>query len=683
MRRRKLQDEGVVQKVETALRIKKVVDQMPGGFFTYYAGGNEEIIYANEAMCQLFGCETLEEFREWTGNSFRGVVHPDDLEEVEESIVRQIAESQYDLDYVEYRIIRKDGSIRWVEDYGHFVHDDDMGDIFYVFVGDATEKRKLMSFMNQEHLRRLETIEGLSIDYESIFYVDLDNDRMKPYRMSHRVADIFGLDDQEGSFSEIHEAFIKKWIHEDDRKVFSEAIQGDYIRKRLEKNKSFHINYRIVENGESSFQQLRVVNVGSSEKISQVVLGYRSMDREIIHEMEQKKILEDALQQANAAIIAKDTFLTNMSHDIITPMNAIVGFTMLAKKYADDKGKIEEYLDKIEESNNQLLQLLTDILKITKIEAGKTHISEDRCSLTFIVRAVYNSMAVEASKKGIDLTMDLSRLKHDEVYADRQKLCEMLIRLLDNAVKYTRQGGWVRISLTELEKSQGDYAGFCFSIEDNGIGISENFMSRLFDPFERQRNSTLSGVSGTGLGLTITKNIVEMMGGTIDVESKPGKGSCFTITLSLKLMDAVKEETEKKAPESKKQMPDSRRILLVEDNEINLEIETELLEGAGFIVDTAMNGMAAVERMQEVEEGYYSLILMDIQMPIMDGYQAASMIRGLEREGHAQVPIIALSANALEADRRKAMESGMDTHMAKPLDVSRLLDIIKDMGIEL
>ena len=398
MKHRKSQDEGV-EKVETALKIKKVVDQMPGGFFTYYAGGDEEIIYANEAMCQMLGCDTLEEFREWTGNSFRGIVHPDDLEEVEASIARQIAESQYDLDYVEYRIIRKDGSVRWVEDYGHFVHDKDMGDIFYVFVGDATEKRKVLSFMNQEHIRRLETIEGLSIDYESIFYVNLDKDRMKPYRMSYRAADIFGLGNQVGCFSKIHRDFMEKWVCYEDRAVFSEAIQTEYIRKRLEKNKSFYVNYRIVENGATRFQQLRVVNVGNSDRVSQVVLGYRNMDREIIHEMEQKKILEDALKQANAAIIAKDTFLTNMSHDIITPMNAIVGFTMLAKKYADDRDKIGEYLDKIEESNNQLLQLLTDILKITKIEAGKTHISVNECSLTFMVRAVYTSMIEEASKK--------------------------------------------------------------------------------------------------------------------------------------------------------------------------------------------------------------------------------------------------------------------------------------------
>ncbi len=669
--------------MDTALKIERVVDQMPGGFFTYYAGGDEEIIYANEAMCQLFGCDTLEEFREWTGNSFRGIVHPDDLEEVEESIARQIKESQYDLDYVEYRIIRRDGSIRWVEDYGHFIHDENLGDIFYVFVGDATEKRKLLSFMSQEHLRRLETIEGLSIDYESIFYVNLDNDRMKPYRMSHRAADVFGMDEQVGCFSKIHEAFIKKWVHEKDREVFAEAIQVDYIRKRLEKSKSFHVNYRIVEDGTDSFQQLRVVNVGNSDRISQVVLGYRSMDQEIIHEMEQKKILEDALKQANAAIIAKDTFLTNMSHDIITPMNAIVGFTMLAKKYADDREKIGEYLEKIEESNNQLPQLLTDILKITKIEAGKTHISEDACSLAFIVRAVYTSMLEEATKKGINLTMDLSGLKHDDVYADRQKLCEMLLRLLDNAVKYTRSGGWVKISLTEMEKVQGNYAGYSFKVEDNGIGISENFMGRLFEPFERQRNTTLSRVSGTGLGLTITKNIVEMMGGSIDVESKPGKGSCFTITLSLRLLNAVDEERERIDVEPEKQTAAGSRILLVEDNEINQEIETELLESAGFIVDTAVNGMVAVEKVQQAKEGYYRLILMDIQMPVMDGYQAASMIRGLESQGNLRVPIIALSANALEADRRKAMESGMDAHMAKPLDVSLLLEKIKEMGIVL
>ena len=359
---RKKNKEGEIDSVYSLLKIynmnaedmlKKITDEMPGGFFVYQAGGDEEIIYANMAMLRIFECDTMEEFVELTGNSFRGIVHPDDLEEVEQSIWYQIQESRYDLDYVEYRIVTKYGNVRWVEDYGHFIHSGIVGDIFYVFLSDATErlqqkeeeKEELLSeqlqkeeilkqrieeydkeleVVNQEQLRHMNVIEGLSMDYESIFYADLDENRIQTYRHSDRIEYQFGGGRWLCEFEGFDAEYIQTWVHPEDRWIVEEATNPDYIRERLSETGMYYINYRIIKDGKVEYLQLRVVNVGPAEQVSEIVMGYRSVDDEIRREMMQKNLVEDALGRAEEANAAKDAFLANMSHDMRTPMNAIV-----------------------------------------------------------------------------------------------------------------------------------------------------------------------------------------------------------------------------------------------------------------------------------------------------------------------------------------------------------------------
>ncbi len=697
------------QDVQAANHLKYFADIMPGGFFIYHANEAETLIYANEAMLRIFQCDTMEELRELTGNSFRGIVHPDDLEAVEESIKEQIAHSQFDLDYVEYRIIRKDGAVRWLDDYGHFVHSESVGDVFYVFVGDATEKKerqiekietwfneklkkeqelqeqldkydKEMKVIHQEHLIRLEMIEGLSIDYESIFYVDLDMDKIKAYRVSERFRKLFSEDYSVHRFTGFDVDYIEEWVYPEDRELLSGISDSAYIRNALEKSgdRAFHVNFRVYKEDTVKYIQLRVVNVGSREHISQLVFGYRNMDEEMIHEMNQKKLLRDALHEANMANNAKNLFLANMSHDIRTPMNAIVGFTALIKKHIQNQEKVSGYLDMISASSDQLLQLLNDVLEISRLEAGKADIEEEECSLMEISHQIQLDILPRTAEKNITLSLDISNLKHDHVYTDKGKLIQVLTYLADNAVKYTGVGG--RVILIVMEKETQNvpekHRTYQFIVEDNGIGIGEEFMGSLFEPFEREKNTTLSGIHGTGLGLTIARKLVDMIGGTIEVSSVVGEGSRFIVTLPLR----IRKNSEYSCSEEEEELPhvaSSKRILIVDDNEINLEIEYEVLKDAGFLVDTAEDGSVAVEKIKQSRPGDYDLILMDIQMPVMDGYSATRAIREMKNPALAGIPIIAVSANAFEEDKKMAMESGMNAHLAKPLDTARLFKLIR------
>lgn len=689
--------------IQTAYEAVKFMDEMPGGFLIYHADDNEQIIYANKALLRIFQCSTLQEFRKITNNSFQGIVYPEDLDEVEQSIKEQISASQYDLDYVEYRIIRKDGSLRWIEDYGHYIYSEFAGGIFYVFIGDATEKKKKhleekatilnerlqneqklqslieeydkeIKLINQEHLRRLEVIEGLSINYESILYADLDTDKILPYRLSSRNSPQFGNKMQARGYLWYTSEYIEEWVHPDDRQMVSVITSPGCIREKLLNHKTFYVNYRIIDNGEIQYLQLRVVNVGNKNHISQIVMGYRSVDEELRREMEQKQMLEEALNNADLAITAKNTFLSNMSHDMRTPLNAIFGYTVLARKYTSNSEAVEDYLEKIESSGRQLLDLIDKVLEISWTETNDVQLEELECNLCDIMQDLYNMLLPQAQKKNINLSVNSSRLMHYDVFSDPGKLKQLFMHLSNNAIKYTEYGGRVDVSLVELERLPNDHIVCQFTVEDTGIGIGEEFLEHIFEPFEREKNTTLSGVHGTGLGLTIVKNITEMMGGRIEVKSNAGKGSRFTVTLRLRIQEQPLSISNGNEDTLSHLM--NHKILLVEDNEINLEIETEILQGLGFVIETAENGSIAVEKIKEAAPGEFALVLMDIQMPVMDGLQATQLIRKIENPDLARIPIIALSANAFESDKKMSIESGMNAHLTKPIDVPLLLETL-------
>ncbi len=694
------------QYMDTAFQIKKFIDEIPGGFLIYRADEEEKIIYANKALMNIFKCDTHEEFASLTKGSFRGMVHPDDLEEVERSIAEQIENNKDDLDYVEYRITDKNGVIHWVEDYGHYIRCDKTGDVYYVFISDATEKiarrqsertallnerlekeQRLKSLIQeydkerklirQEHLQRLEVIEGLSVNYDSILYANMDTDIVLPYRLSERLEKQFEKKLQERPLGWFLDDYVKTWVHPEDKTMVAERTSANYIRKKLENEKTYYLNYRCVKEGKTQYIQLRIVNVGSDDGISQIVMGYRNIEEELLREIKQKQLLKDALNTARVANVAKNRFMSNMSHDMRTPLNAIFGYAALASKNAGNEKSVRKYLDKIDVASKQILELVDKVLELSYIETQDLHIDEKIGNIIDTANEIYHWTVHQAEKKDIRVTLDTSEVRHADVICDAEKIKQLLVHLTGNAVQYTNSKGNVEIAVRELESSSNDISTFMFTVKDDGIGIGKETLPRIFEPFERESNTTFSGMYGTGLGLTIAKHLTEIMGGDVTVESEVGKGSTFTVTLGLKLCGTSCKLRENSDDPYK--LIAGKRILVVEDNEINLEIETEILKELGVIVDSAPDGKVAVEKMQNALPDEYTLILMDIQMPVMDGREATRAIRSIDNPALAKIPIVALSANAYESDKRESIAAGMDAHLTKPLDVGELVNTLAEI----
>ncbi len=558
---------------------------------------------------------------------------------------------------------------------------------------------------------------------------------------------------------------------------------------------------------------MKVVRTGEWDRNHGVVLGFRSVDKEIRNEMEQKNLLEDALMQANRANKAKSAFLSNMSHDIRTPMNAIVGFTALAITHIERRERVEEYLKKIMASGNHLLSLINDVLDMSRIESGKMHLEEKSCRLPDILHGLRNILQSDIRAKQLELYIDAVDVVDEEIYCDSLRLNQVLLNLLGNSVKYTGAGGIITMRITEKKGAPAGYANYEFYIKDTGIGMSEEFVDHIFEPFERENTSTISGIQGTGLGMAITKNIVDMMDGRIEVRSELGVGTEFIVSFTFRLDSGKKEdldipelkgcralvvdddfntcdsvsymlqqiglraewtlsgkeavlrtrqammrgdqycvyvidwllpdmngvevarrirkemgenvpiivltaydwteiedeakeagvtafcskplflselqsclhsivsidtaeEEESRRERRKRRKHKAGRILLAEDNVLNQEIAVAILGDAGFSADVADNGQIAVDMLKKSKPGYYQVVLMDVQMPVMNGYEATKKIRELEDKGLSSIPILAMTANAFEEDKKEAMRCGMNGHIAKPINVSKLFDML-------
>ena len=394
---------------------------------------------------------------------------------------------------------------------------------------------------------------------------------------------------------------------------------------------------------------------------------------------EQHVRLEDALEQAQSANHAKTAFLMNMSHDIRTPMNAIIGFTTLANDRVEDTEAVRDYLRQISVSSSHLLSLINNVLEMSRIESGQIELCDRECSLQEILYDIRTIVQVDVAAKDIKFLIDMADVVNEDLICDRTRLSQALLNVLSNALKFTPEGGTISVRIRQLECAEEGYASYEFKIRDTGIGMSREFKEHLFEAFTRERTSTDSGIEGVGLGLPITKNIVDLMRGEIAVESEEGKGTEFTIALPLRI-NANPRRTETPAapagPATEEPSFSGRRILLVEDNKINQMIAQKVLEKAGFEVDIADDGTVAVEKVRGASPGQYDLILMDIPMPIMNGYEATRRIRALDSP-LAGIPIIALSANALEEDKQNSLESGMNDHVGKPFDVQQLLELLR------
>lgn len=682
--------------------------------------------------------------------------------------------------------------------------DEETGDIIaYCNVKNITEQK--LRELQMRQYEQLFIVTAANI-YTGILQVELDT------RMAKRIMLKSGkIVVEDVGYWDEYLAHQLSFVHPDDAATLADALSVDAFMSMPVNEKNI-FSYKSITKNESEkyksfFTTTHMMEVdGRRYGIVVTIDNTNTVEREL----KQKELIEDALARAESANRAKTTFLSNMSHDIRTPMNAIIGFTTLATTHIDKKEQVKDYLGKIMSASNHLLSLINDILDMSRIESGRIQLEEVECSLAEIMHGLRNILQADMKSKRLNFYIDTVDVFHENVICDKLRLNQILLNLLGNAVKFTEPGGSISVRICQKPAESKEYGKYEFHVKDTGIGMSAEFLAHIFEPFERERTSTVSGIQGTGLGMPITKNIVEMMGGTIEVKSKKGEGTEFIVELPMKKLAAeeveikveemegvhalvvdddfntcdsvsnmliqigmraewtmsgreailrtrqavtrndayrvyvidwlipdmngveiarqIRKEVGDDAPiiiltaydwsdieeEAKeagvtafcnkplfisdlrrclinilhpkkedntelfqRDNVDAQRLLLVEDIDMNREIVCEILSEAGFIIEEAENGSIALERLREKGAGYYSAVLMDIQMPVMDGYTATKAIRALEDKELANIPVIAMTANAFEEDKRKALEAGMNAHVAKPIEVQKLFDTLE------
>ena len=587
--------------------------------------------------------------------------------------------------------------------------DDNSGDVTgLVFMRDITEQKSV----EIENRRRMNMIAALSIDYSTVFFLSLDSDAYEVYRRNEHIMSTYA-DCFAPKFSDSVRLFSEKVVHEQDGKKFQYFLEADTLRRNLEGKDLFTFTFRAGRSRGPMYYRAKIVRVGSrNEPLCEVVIGFACIEDERRVEQQQRRLLENALERARNADRAKSMFLTNMSHDIRTPMNAILGFTRIALNHLDERERVQDCLEKI-------------------LDSGDLELHEIDCALEDTVNFVQDALLPQIRNKHQDISVVMSTGSDMRYHYDPLVMRQLLLNLLSNAVKFTDNGGKITLEIEEEEPSPKGYAALRICVRDNGIGMSEDFVGHIFEPFEREYNSTLSKVPGNGLGMAICKGIVETMGGTIDVNTEQGVGTEVEIHLSLRLQeqdekaeDSADRETMESRSRDRREVlenrqnvsasagsdqtgraqgdssadkdgrqgtpydqdrdfasselfveldPHGKRLLVVEDNELNMEIACELLEEAGFEIECAVNGREAVRMVAVSQKGYYDAILMDVQMPVMDGYEATSRIRSMQDLDHAGIPIVAMTANVFEEDMRKCLEAGMDAFIPKPIETEKVI----------
>lgn len=662
--------------------LRRMAEKMPGGFFIYRADGDETILYINDVMLDIFGCSTEADFYRLTGGTFKGLVYPDDLKDVEASILQQVEKNEKRLDYVKYRIRRKDGAIRWVDDYGRLVHTEEGKDVYYVFIRDITESRAA----REESRRRARVIEGLSVGYSSIFLLNLNTGSMRPYRQKNnyfrRIVSDLGEEEDCADFRRVFVEYAERFVLPEDQAFFSRQTNAAHIRERLDSEQSYTATYRCnAVTNHPVYMEMSVVRVKDDDRAASAVMGFRDVTERIarVHrELAEKMEIESELDREKRANEVKSSFLFSISHDIRTPMNAITGFTALAKSHMDDPKLLAEFLGNVEEASGHLLKLIDNLLEMSSLSQEKFTLDELPASLEDEIAAVVDMFRPQAAEKKIKLTTEVN-LPPTDVLLDTVRFRRLMNNLVDNALKFTPEGGHVKVSARRKFASGSGYARYEFSVADDGEGMADGFLRRVGKVFEREKTSTESGFLGTGLGLAITKKILDLMGGSIDVKSEKGKGSTFTVSIPLKTVGAARKQLSPTAENQENARAGGKyRLLLAEDMGVNRLLAETMLREAGFEVESVPDGCDALDAVECHPGYYYDAVLMDIQMPIMNGYEATRRIRALGREDTDKLPIIALSANAREQDKRASLESGMNAYVAKPFDLAVLVDLLNE-----
>ena len=671
--------------------------------------------------------------------------------------------------------------------------------------GDITDEKKHILLQNK-------IINALGSEYATLYMADTQTRRWTLIRSQREnvIRNVYEAEYGHEDYEDAFKVYVAKYVDEEDQPYMLERIKLENLLKETPDVGINSLNFKRVENGKTEYRQINTAKFVSDDGRVYIVLGFRNVTTIMEKQLAQEQALREALMAANHATRAKTTFLSNMSHDIRTPMNAIIGYTALAQTHIDDSEQVRDYLAKIHTSSTHLLSLINEILDMSRIESGTVKLEENAVHIPDVLHDLRTMIQGQITARQQNLYIDTLDVVNEDVITDKLRLNQVLLNLVSNAIKYTDLGGDIIVRVKELPCQVKEYATYEFTVKDNGRGMSPEFVEHVFESFTREHSATVSGVQGTGLGLSITKSIVDLMNGTIDVKSELGKGSEFTVTVDFRLTEApanfapipemvgaralvVDDDVNtcqsvskmlrgiemrpdwstsgkeaviraKEAAEIKDEykayiidylMPDmngietvrrirkvisedvpiivltaydwsdfeeearaagvtafvakpifmselravlsrkedeigrgdesaerkynysGKHVLLVEDNDLNREIATAILEGTGMIVDSVTDGTEAVNAMHKAAEDTYDLIFMDIQMPRMDGYTATREIRTMHNNKKANIPIVAMTANAFDEDKRKSFEAGMNGHISKPIsmeDIARVLD---------
>ena len=651
---------------QTLSVIEEIGGHMPGGFFIYQAEEPEKLIYVNRAVLDIYGCTDMEEFRYFTGFTFKGMVHPDDYLKIADSIVQQIGTNKDRMDYAVYRIIRKDGEVRWVDDYGHFTETKTYGGVYVVFISDITEK----VLSQEKHQKDLDNmITAMASDYRSVYHVDIDTDDAVCYRVDPDDPN----QTPEGVHFPYHDwitQYGSLYVDEEYREGFLAFTDPENIRAALATKDIIAYRYLARRDGSEYYEMLRMAGVRHPKDradhiVHAIGMGFTDIDVEMRDALATNRALSEALAAAEEANKAKTAFLSNMSHEIRTPMNAIIGLDSLALQNETLPAETREYLEKIGESAHHLLGLINDILDMSRIESGRLLIRKEEFSFRNMLEQINTMVMSQCKEKGLQYECRMTGGVSDYYIGDDMKLKQVLINILSNAIKFTDAPGNVTLTV-ERTAVFGDHSTVRFRISDTGIGMERAFIPKIFDAFTQEDSSRNNKYGSTGLGMAITKNIVELMNGTISVESEKGVGTEFTVIVTL-------NNSDQKGPVTNYISPNDLRILVVDDEEIAAEHARIVLDEVGIKADTCYDGQTAMHmlELQHAKHEPYSLVLLDWKMPDMDGLEVAKEIRKLYDK---ETTVIILTSFNWDEILDEAIHIGVDSFLAKPLFASNVLD---------
>ena len=649
--------------------LERVMSSVRCGIMRFtFVGDEQKITLINPAAWKLLGFEKEEDCLNKGINDILPHIHPDDRI----NVLRHhcMLKRENDRNECEFRVEDGNGGYRQLDAIQQCLRDANGNHLIQITLADITEQYRQMQQSKEEDWQ---IIHSLGTAYFTILQIDVHTDR---YRVVKDDLHSISLD-ATGCYTEK----LKKWTALWTEKSTTDKMRGlslEHFRELYKEGKtSWEQDYHHKTQDGKAPEYVRVILLfsGDGEDLSYVTVAARDITELHNKEMAEKEALRAAYEASRQASRAKTEFLSNMSHDIRTPMNAISGFAQILERHLDSPEIVKDNIEKIKKSSEILLELINDVLDVSRIESGKVVLEEQPLNLIELLNEITDMIRPSVEKHKHDFKTDF-QIPDQTLLGDAMRIRQILTNLLSNAVKFTPDGGKISFHVCIENDENQKYQNIHFQIQDNGTGMSKDFQKHIFEPFERAQET--ESLEGTGLGMTITHNLVRLMNGIIEVKSEYGKGSCFDVMIPLKCADENLEE--KQLEEVDFTIPDwkEKRVLIVEDNEINMEIACTFLEETGVCLEKSFNGKEALELFEKSDVGYYSLILMDVQMPVMNGYEATQKIRKSSHPDAKTIPIIAMTANAFAEDIYAAKQAGMNEHLSKPVELEKMYRVLKD-----